>query len=245
MGTEAFVLPGDTLDAGALPSHPVLPLKIGPGLRHTPPDTVRSTVAGHLCIDRRKNAIWVEYKGSRYIPTTGDLVIATIQKSATDFYYASISDYTAFASLPQLSFEGASRKTRPQLAAGALVYARISLANKHMDPELECYSPSTGKSEGLGPLIGGMLFPISLLMARRLMLPKSAEKGKIVILEEFESIGIAFEIAVGRNGKLWVDSKSVKTTLAIGKSIQEVDDKCLNPADQKKLAKKIIKDMRS
>lgn len=114
-----------------------------------------------------------------------------------------------------------------------------------MDPELECFSPSTGKSEGLGPLIGGMLFPISLLMARRLMLPKSAEKGKIIILEEFESAGIAFEIAVGRNGKLWVDSKSVKITLGIGKAIQEVDNKCLNPADQKKLAKKVVKDIKN
>lgn len=69
METEAFILPGEILDAGSLPSHPVLPLKIGPGLRHTPPDTIRSTVAGHLCIDRKKNAIWVEYKGSRVILT--------------------------------------------------------------------------------------------------------------------------------------------------------------------------------
>ncbi|TQS34874.1 hypothetical protein Golomagni_04726 [Golovinomyces magnicellulatus] len=243
MATGVFVLPGDSVDADILPSHPKLPLKVGPGLRHLPPNTISSTVAGYICVDQRKNATWVEHKGSRYIPTTGDLVIATIQKSATDVYYASISDYTAYASLPQLSFEGASRKTRPQLATGALVYARISLANKHMEPELECVSSSTGKSEGLGPLEGGMLFPISLMMARRLMLPKSVENGKIVLLEEFESAGIAFEIAVGRNGKLWVDSKSVKTTLGIGKAVQTVDSKCLNTEDQRELARKIAKDM--
>src|SRR6266536_1970808 len=153
----------------------------------------------------------------------GDLVIATIQRSAVDVFYASVSDFTPNATLPQLSFESATKKTRPQLAPGALVYARVTLANKHMDPELECISSSTGKSEGLGPLSGGMLFNISLGMARRLMLPKPAEQGALVILEVLGGAGVAFEIAVGRNGKVWVDSKTVKTTLAIGKAIQETD----------------------
>lgn len=172
----------------------------------------------------------------------GDLVIATIQKSAVDVYYASISDYTPNASLPQLSFEGATKKTRPQLSFGALVYARVVLANKHMDPELECVSSSTGKSEGLGPLIGGMAFNISLGMARRLMLPKPAEKGKLVLLEELGEQAVAFEIAVGRNGKLWVDSKSVKTTLSIGRAIQDTDEKSLGVEEQKKLARKIARE---
>ncbi|EPQ66912.1 Bgt-5282 [Blumeria graminis f. sp. tritici] len=243
MATQLFVLPGDTIDPKILPAHPNLPLKIGPGLRHTPPNTISPTVAGKLCTDQRKNAVWVEYSGRRYIPTAGDLVIATIQKSAADVFYASLSDYTANASLPQLSFEGASRKTRPQLVPGALVYARVSLANKHMDPELECVSSSTGKSEGLGPLVGGMLFSISQVMARRLMLPNPAEKGKVVILDELGAASIAFEIAVGRNGKLWVDSKSVQTTLGIGKAIQEIDAKYLSVEQQKKLARKIIKEI--
>jgi exosome complex component RRP40 len=117
------------------------------------------------------------------------------------------------------------------------------MANKHMDPEIECVSASTGKSDGLGPLNGGMLFTISLAMARRLMLSKPAEQGGVVILDEFGGAGVSFEIAVGRNGKLWVDSKSVKTTLAIGKAIQETDSKSLNPEEQKKLAKKLMREI--
>jgi len=259
MATDIFVLPGQHLDPESLPSHPTLPLKLGPGLRHIPPNTITPTVAGQLYTDKRKNAVWVEFNGSRvcvapptvqpeliseqYVPTVGDLVIATIQKSSVDVYFASLSDYTPNASLPQLSFEGASRKTRPQLSYGALVYARVTLANKHMDPELECVSASTGKSEGLGPLTGGMLFPISLGMARRLMLPKPVEQGNLVILEELGEAGVPFEIAVGRNGKVWVDSKSVKTTLAIGKAIQETDTKSLTVDEQKKLAKKLVKEV--
>ena len=173
----------------------------------------------------------------------GDLVIATIQKSSVDIYYASLSDYTSNATLPQLSFEGASKKTRPQLAFGALVYARVTLANKHMDPELECVSSSTGKSEGLGPLVGGMCFSISLGMARRLMMSKPLEVGGVAVLEELGAQGVAFEIAVGRNGRVWVDSKNIKTTLAIGHAICETDSKGLNVEEQKKLARKLVKDL--
>lgn len=118
------------------------------------------------------------------------------------------------------------------------MYARVTLANKHMDPELECVSSSSGKSEGLGPLTGGMLFTVSLGMARRLMLPNPAEQGNLVILEELGAAGIPFEIAVGRNGKVWIDSKSVKNTLLIGNALQDTDQKRLKVDEQKKLAKK-------
>jgi len=172
-----------------------------------------------------------------------DLVIATIHHSATDFYYASITDYSANATLPNLSFEGASRKSRPQLAPGALVYARITLANKHMDPELECVSASTGKSDGLGPLIGGMVFPVSLVMARRLMLPKPGDQGQLVLLEELGGAGVSFEIAVGRNGKVWVDSKGVKSTLAIGKMIQRTDQEGWIVEKQRIMARRLAKEI--
>jgi exosome complex component RRP40 len=259
MATETLVLPGDHLDPANLPSHPRHPLKIGPGLRHIPPNTIIPTVAGQLCTDKRKNAVWVEYNAGRvrsifhltsicankrqYTPTVGDLVIATIHHSSVDIYYASISDYTPNATLPQLSFEGATKKSRPQLLSGALVYARITLANKHMDPELECVSASTGKSEGLGPLAGGMLFTVSLGMARRLMLPKPTDQGNLVILEELGDAGVPFEIAVGRNGKVWIDSKSVKTTLLIGRALQDTDEKGLKVDEQKKLAKKVVREI--
>ncbi len=123
------------------------------------------------------------------------------------------------------------------------MYARVTLANKHMDPELECVSASTGKADGLGPLIGGMIFTISLGMARRLMLSKPVEQGNLVLLEEIGGAGVPFEIAVGRNGKVWVDSKSVKTTLAIGKAIQETDAKALKVEEQRKLAKRLAREI--
>lgn len=137
----------------------------------------------------------------------------------------------------------ASKKTRPNLPSGALVYARVSLANRHMDPELECVSSATGKAEGLGPLVGGMLYNISLGMARRLLMRKSAEEGKIVVLEELGSAGLAFETAVGRNGKMWVNSESVKTVLVVGRAVKDTDELNLSVEQQKKLVRKLVKEM--
>ncbi|GAB0137058.1 hypothetical protein EsDP_00005341 [Epichloe bromicola] len=238
-----FVLPGDRLDPDLIPSHPKKPLRLGPGLRHVPPNDILPTLAGQLVTDRPKNAIRVETSQGRYVPRVGELVIGTVQKSAADVYYVSLSDYTTPVLLPQLAFESATKKTRPILAAGALVYARVSMANKHMDAEVECFNSSTGKADGMGPLTGGMLFNISLGMSRRLMMPKSVQEGKIVVLEELGALGLHFETATGRNGRFWVDSESTKTVIAVGRAIQDTDEKLLDAEDQKKLVRRIIKEL--
>lgn len=117
------------------------------------------------------------------------------------------------------------------------------MANKHMDAELECVSASTGKADGLGPLTGGMVYNISLGMSRRLMMPKSVQDGKLVVLEELAGSGLQFETATGRNGRFWVDSDSVKTVLAVGRAVKETDEKNLSVDDQKKLVKRLIKEL--
>lgn len=129
------------------------------------------------------------------------------------------------------------------MAPGALVYARVTLANKHMDAELECVSASTGKADGLGPLVGGMLFTVSLGMARLLMMPKKAQQGKVVVLDELADAGLQFETATGRNGRLWVDSDSTKTIIVVGRAIQETDQKSLSADEQRKLVKRLIKEL--
>ena len=173
----------------------------------------------------------------------GDLVIGTVHHSAADYYYVTLSDYTANATLPQLAFEGATKKTKDSCQAGDLVYARVTLANRHMDPELECVSPATGKADGLGKLADGMVYTLSLGMARRLLMRKSVEEGKVAVLDELGAAGLAFETAVGRNGKMWVNSKDTRTVLLVGRAVQETDAKKLDVEQQKKLVRRLVKDM--
>ena len=65
------------------------------------------------------------------------------------------------ATLSVLSFEGATKKNRPNFQVGSLVYARVILANKDMESELSCMS-ARNKAEGYGELIGGYMFKCSI-----------------------------------------------------------------------------------
>lgn len=239
MASPVIVMPGQELSADQLPStNTNRTLTLGPGLRHIPPVTIVATQAGELCTDSKKNAVWIENLGGRYLPHTGDLVVATVHHSSTDTYHCSLTPHTPYVLLGQLSFEGATKKTRPQLNPGALVYARVSKADKWSDAEIECVNPSTGKSDGLGPLKAGMLFEVSPAFARRLIM--GAGKGGVVLLEEIGE-KIRFEVAVGRNGKVWVDSASIAETVAIGRCLTEADEKDLDLQAQKKLVNKMLK----
>lgn len=272
-----IVLPGDDIDpAVLLPPSDKKPLRLGPGLRlQRPSGDVVPTVAGLLAGDRRKNLLWVESGGGgggRYAPSTGDLVVGQVQHASADQAVVALANHDApplRAVLPVLAFAGASRKNRPDLQPGTLVYARVAFAARHMDTELECVDPATGKADGLGPLLGGMLFPLSLLMARRLLMASSAASG-IVVLDALADEGLAFETAVGRNGRLWVrsavpgsstapgsgsgsgsadkqphssqtSSQNTRTVILVGRAVTATDVGNLDPDQQRALVRKLVR----
>lgn len=84
---------------------------------------------------------------------------------------------------------------------------------------------------------GGMVFKISPGMARRLLAPS---KGGVILLEALGQ-KIGFEVTTGRNGLVHVDGGNVKTTLAIGRAVQELDEQGLGEKGQKKLAERVLK----
>ena len=92
----------------------------------------------------------------------------------------------------------------------------------------------------MGELKGGMLFDISMAMARRLLMPRQKEDGGVALLEEIGE-KVAFEIAVGRNGKVWVKSGGVKETLLVGRALQETDAQGLGIDEQVKLVRKLMR----
>ena len=240
MLSELFLLPGEKVASDRLPKaiNSSATLKLGPGLVHTPPSTITTNLSGPLYTDQKKNAIWIEHNNGRYIPHTSDLIIAIVHHSAADYYHCTITPHTSQALLPHLAFEGATKKTRPQLASGALVYARVDKADAYSEVEILCYNPSTGKSEGMGELKDGMLFDISLGMARRLLM--KGNEGDVVCLEELaEKIG--FEIAVGRNGKVWVKSEGIRETLIVGRALVESDKRRLSVEEQRSLVKQLLR----
>ncbi|KAI9041152.1 exosome non-catalytic core subunit RRP40 [Aspergillus affinis] len=275
MASPLILLPGDDVPSEHLPSNDSAPLRLGPGLRllsqpstsPAPTDAsthvLAATQAGILSTDPRRNAVSIlSFPNRRYTPTTNDLVIAQIHHSSPDYFHCMITPQTPQAVLGQLSFEGATKKTRPMLKQGDLVYARVLSMGLGAGAEVEltCVNPATGKAEpgGLGPLTGGMVFDLSVGMAARLMRASSSSSDNedgvegLVVLDELgkklEKIG-GFEIAVGRNGKVWVDcanggESAVKATVTIGRCLAAIDEQNLQPAEQRKLVSKLLREMK-
>ncbi|KIX95219.1 uncharacterized protein Z520_09135 [Fonsecaea multimorphosa CBS 102226] len=239
--TIPVFLPGDLLPISQIPTSQKR--KIGHGLQQDTETEFVATIGGLLEIDYRKKTAQISTPDARYIPTAGDLVIAQVRISTADFFHVYINPYSPQAFLPQLAFEGATKKTRPQLKTNDLVYAKVVSAQKNMEIELSCVNPSTGKAEpdGLGPLNGGMVFDVSPGLAERLL-----KKQGVVALEELGSkLQGGFEIAVGKNGKVWVDcpEAGVKGICAVGRCLREMDENELNEKEQKKLANRIIAEL--
>lgn len=242
--SQSLLLPGEPIPQDLLPinSSSSKSLTLGPGVRFLPPSVISASKSGTVSTDNRKRSIWIEDNGGgRYIPAVGDQVIATVHHSSMDMYHCSVVPYAPHANLGHMAFEGVTRKTRPVLQTGSLVYARVSSAERYLEPELECVRPATGKADGLGELKGGMLFDISLGFARRLLLSRPREDGQISILEDLGKRGLSFEVAVGRNSKIWINSGSIKTTIAIGRLLQDVDKGSLTLEEQEQMVKKFIR----
>ena len=70
------------------------------------------------------------------------------------------------ATLPMIAYEGASRKNKLNFKINQLVYARVVVANKDMEPELSC-TGRNGKPDGFGLLSGGYAFDCSLGLSLR------------------------------------------------------------------------------
>ena len=284
MPSTKILLPGDEVGPEYLSSKSS-PLRLGPGLRllsqqssakdPSPSHVIAATQAGLLSTDRKRNAVSIlSFPGHRYIPTANDLVVAQILRSSADYYYCILTPQAAHTLLPQLAFEGASKKTRPVLNNGDLVYARVSSVGVGAGAEIEltCVNPATGKAEpgGLGPLSGGMVYDISAGFAARLLEASSISNkrsggkeeeddddvdgapAKLVILKELgrrlEGRG-GFEVAIGRNGRIWVNcsdagDEAIRTTVAVGRCIQETDEHNLLPQDQKKLVSRVLHEVK-
>ena len=72
------------------------------------------------------------------------------------------------ASLSYLAFEGATKKNKPAVNPGDVVYAKLLVASRDMEAELVCVD-SYGKKAGMGVLTGpgGFLFTVPLHTVRQ------------------------------------------------------------------------------
>ncbi|GBB91882.1 hypothetical protein RclHR1_01930024 [Rhizophagus clarus] len=200
-GTELdVVLPGDPINIARKDD-----LKLGPGLTLTQ-DSVICIKAGLLKHFNKKNKWYVESNQKRYIPAEGDPVIGIVTYKGGEYYRLDIGSAHQ-AILPILAFPNVNKKSRPILNIGSLVYARITLANKDMEPEVACCNPKTNKDEGFGELKNGFVIKCSLRYCRRIISQETEICSLLKKLGEKHEINLA----IGMNGRIWIRLKSDDT----------------------------------
>ena len=229
------VLPGDNVTK-QLPINGDTKPKLGPGLRFdSATKQVFATLAGRfVTVQLAKTAVCFVRQNfnHRYRPVLQDRVVGIIEERAGqdgnggDLYRVNLASSHP-GLLSSLAFEGATKRNRPSLQPGQAVYARVisTLADQqqHEPLSLSCQlgphdvgvpRKDWMTNEGTyGELRGGNLCRVSIGLARELLHPDN------LVLQELSAAKLAFEIAVGVNGFLWIHSQLPEYTIVIQNAI--------------------------
>lgn len=151
-----FVLPGTDLtgfieehSSSSASSNEPVHIHVGPGIIQTS-NKIMALRAGLVKASQRGHKYTLTgFHSKRYLPTQNDLVIGIITARLAEAFRVDIGG-PQIATLPLLSgFEGATKKTRPNWQPGTIIFARVSLAHPHLEPELACFDPSGNVSADL------------------------------------------------------------------------------------------------
>ncbi|KAL6973241.1 hypothetical protein U1Q18_027424 [Sarracenia purpurea var. burkii] len=165
-----------------------------------------------------------------YVPCVGDNVLGIVLDSKADNFLVDIKG-PALAFLPVLAFEGGTRRNIPKFEVGTLLYVRVVKANVGMNPELSC-TDATGKAEEYGPLKDGYMFESSTGLARMLLSSPTCPV--------LEALGkkLPFEIAIGFNGRVWVNAEAPSTVILVSNAI--MNSESLSAVQQKIMVEKLL-----
>ncbi len=185
-----IVLPGDILSEYLTTQHDKSsfasqPLKLGVGIKTIPSSSssvseLVASVPGQLTVTKGgktgQPTHIVDCSRKRYYPRTGDQVVGIIEDRGGDFYTVNIFS-GQHCLLNRLSFDGATKRNKPELKRGDVIYARISSASRDMDTELSCLTTNGLKKDWssgetlYGPLPLGLLLNVSTGYAKKLLRP--------------------------------------------------------------------------
>ena len=205
-----IVVPGDTLEKYISKETTI----IGPGLM-LEDETVVSTKSGILKM-RNNNLFWIDCHQKRYVAARGECVIGIVRTKGSLQVRVDINS-AELATLSLLAFEGATKRNKPYLNVGDLVYAKVLAADKSAETELVCVN-SNGKHDGLGVIgdKGGMLISLSIDCVRVLLSPHCD------LLEKLGQI-YKYEVAIGMNGRVWIKSSDIGTCVHVSNKLRKFD----------------------
>ncbi|KAI6241375.1 Exosome complex component RRP40 [Aphelenchoides fujianensis] len=181
---------------------------VGAGLEVTAERSLVARVAGIL--HETEHKIWIESAETRYMPKSGDFVLGTVTGQVGDYFRVDVGGPQQ-AMLSFLNFEGATKRNKPNVKAGSLVYGQILLASKNMEPELTCVD-NDQRAQGMGVIqTPGSVVQVPLNVARRLLKP---DNPLIAALGQ----SLKFELVVGMNGHIMITGDP-RTVVAVQAAI--------------------------
>ena len=211
---DEFVLPGDPIALSSLPSplDASSSITLGPGLHYDKDtDTFTSHSSGHV---REPSSLTYYVDGHRPAASslsTGDLVLGIAVRRQLESILVDFG-YNELASLSLYDFEGSTKRTKPNIDRGDVIYGRLTLEGE-CQPRISCVNDD-GKSDGMGVLHeNGYLFDIPIDVANDLIDHHD-------LLKELGN-EIPYEIAIGANGRVWVRATTTRTMIALRKVLLE------------------------
>lgn len=243
-----FVLPGENVTKWIVEPDPKIVVKLGTGLRwESSPSrgaanpTVYATVAGQLTQSKSSNHTFFVQSvadDGRYQPLLHDRVVGVVEDrfgsdgAGGDLYRIHIgAGHTA--TLSNLAFEGATKRNKPSLKPGQVLYARVAAVHVHLELELSCQLGPLDMGQGMtrrdwmtdegcyGILQGGTVLRVAHDWTRRDLLPSQQH----VVWRELAAAAaaknnsttttLAGEVAVGANGWIWMHAASSSATVML------------------------------
>lgn len=202
---------------------------IGPGLKTVDNKIIVCNSGVLRCKDDK--LFWVEYTKKKYIPIKDDIVVGIVSAKTSELYKVDIGA-AELATLSNLAFTNATKKNRPDLKVGNVLAAKVKIATPYMESSISCVEYAN--SVILGQLENGFVITVSINYALYL---KKNNSSLLYRLGQY----VSYEIVIGANGKIWINSASICTTIAIGSTILNAEH--LNEEEIPNLIKKFNKSL--
>ncbi len=164
------------------------------------------------------------------LSTTGDLVFGIVVCRQLESLLVHMG-YNELASLSLYDFEGSTKRTKPNVDRGDVIYGRLKIDGE-CQPQIICVNED-GKADGMRVLHeNGYLFDIPIDTANDLI-------DRDNLLAELGN-EIPYEIAIGANGRVWVKAATTRTMIVLRKVLLERAENKMNVNELKFFFSKVL-----
>ncbi len=137
-------------------------------------------------------------------------MIGTIKMKSADYYIVDIGS-ALDATLGALEFDGATKKNKPNIAQGSLIYCRVTECSKYLGTKVSCFNKGFNSKNDLGELKGGMKVEAARYK-------HDLVEGKLEMIGKY----LKFEIGFGKNGFIWIKTQSLESMIALYNVVNQI-----------------------